>query len=770
MMKKFLSVLLSVLLVMTMFAGTQIFAASLSTVPGYQFDFNSLPVGYDLFGVSFSDGNPYRKDCTPKVGNPTSSIAVAEGNSAKMEGFAEIPYDDRWDGASTISFDLKNGSPGTNFNGFYLRTGAEGSKAFYENDGVRKDNEDSTTGTTGVGFSFRTNNRIEVFVKYYDTAAAALKVKGHSFTNVVPATGEFHNYKILDDGTGKMLFYADNTLFAQVTYANAKVPEGGAYAEQYYTDAKILDASGTVLESIANALISTQSTVVFGVRAETLFIDNIVFTDYTAPAVEKTISMEKTVFAPGEPIKVTYTGADKNNNDWLCIYEGAESTYGEQGGPISSQYAYIDGNGTVVFNDPDQTVEGNDRSAVLADQYDFSVVNYNKGAIEQLPVGTYHVLILGKGEGSNQWYKPSTDKIIFTVSDNPIVGQDGSVTQLTSDQAQLNDAGGSVPLIIEENEHKNFGSIEAGDSVEYKVDFTADGKYRIDIPVASYWGQGGIELSLDGTKVGEILELDAMEDWHNYKAYSLIFETTAGTHTIKLLFTEAGMNVKAPALSFSEGELPPVETWNKFPMAEADDKTPSPANAFVMDKGQYYAVQFNAASKFKGIEFQQWTPGGGEGKIDFTVSVYKWNKDYDTTVKGTPEASIESETTGDGGVTIDFGKEIAAGEYLIVIRITEVNEKAAPGMHLQSGKSLNGEDSYFKMYTDAGKGSFEGRFATLQLIAEGEASAAVFTKLSGSSNPSNPPTGENGIYLAIALLVIGSAAVAAVYRRKQENI
>lgn len=56
------------------------------------------------------------------------------------------------------------------------------------------------------------------------------------------------------------------------------MPESAMYSEKYYSDAQILDAEGTVLVTVENALISTQSTLKFGVRAEKLYIDNIRFT------------------------------------------------------------------------------------------------------------------------------------------------------------------------------------------------------------------------------------------------------------------------------------------------------------------------------------------------------------------------------------------------------------------------------------------------------------------------------------------------------------
>ena len=136
--------------------------------------------------------------------------------------------------------------------------------------------------------------------------------------------------------------------------------------------------------------------------------------------VEKTISMEKTAYEVGEPIRISYTGVDRANADWLCIYAGADSTYGEQGGPISVQYAYIGGDGTIVFNDPQNQVEGNDRTATSSEldtaYNETDKIFFQVGKDTPLPVlpeGTYHAVILG-GES---WYNVESEKIVFTVED-----------------------------------------------------------------------------------------------------------------------------------------------------------------------------------------------------------------------------------------------------------------------------------------------------------------------------------------------------------------
>ena len=158
----------------------------------------------------------------------------------------------------------------------------------------------------------------------------------------------------------------------------------------------------------------------FNSTGNTALVVGIKFIAKEQPADEKTISMEKTAYEVGEPIRISYTGADRANADWLCIYEGADSTYGEQGGPISVQYAYIGGDGTIVFNDPQNQVEGNDRTATSSEldtaYNETDKIFFQVGKDTPLPVlpeGTYHAVILG-GES---WYNVESEKIVFTVED-----------------------------------------------------------------------------------------------------------------------------------------------------------------------------------------------------------------------------------------------------------------------------------------------------------------------------------------------------------------
>ena len=166
----------------------------------------------------------------------------------------------------------------------------------------------------------------------------------------------------------------------------------------------------------------------FNSTGNTALVVGIKFIAKEQPADEKTISMEKTTYEVGEPIQISYTGAVRDNSDWLCIYAGADSTYGEEGGPISVQYAYIGGDGTIVFNDPQNQVEGNDRTATSSEldkaynETDKIFFQVGKDTpLPVLPAGTYHAVILG-GES---WYNVESDKIVFTVEEKIIGDANG---------------------------------------------------------------------------------------------------------------------------------------------------------------------------------------------------------------------------------------------------------------------------------------------------------------------------------------------------------
>ena len=116
---------------------------------------------------------------------------------------------------------------------------------------------------------------------------------------------------------------------------------------------------------------------------------------------EATITVDKTTFNYGETITINYTNAvtgkdtetGKDKFDWIAITNGEKP---DQDTP-SIQYAYVEGSGSVTFNDLEGTYG---RTAVDSDgdaNYDdTTVVYYNtrEDVLPCLPAGTYGVYFL----------------------------------------------------------------------------------------------------------------------------------------------------------------------------------------------------------------------------------------------------------------------------------------------------------------------------------------------------------------------------------------
>ena len=138
---------------------------------------------------------------------------------------------------------------GSNFCGFLVKygheipSGMDRDVVFFENDKTRGDGQNSTTGASGIGFSFRTINGvsgIEIFVKYLDNDGK-LCVEGQFFPSPVNDIKAFNTYMVTDDNNGTIKFYANNNLFATVQCSNVLVPTANtSYKESYYNNAKII--------------------------------------------------------------------------------------------------------------------------------------------------------------------------------------------------------------------------------------------------------------------------------------------------------------------------------------------------------------------------------------------------------------------------------------------------------------------------------------------------------------------------------------------------
>lgn len=252
---------------------------------GYTYDFNTHTSGANLL----ASGSGFIQGFTGNAATDTSSISVTNDLAARITGFSQAYSATRWQCQNQISVDLKMVTDGHNFCGFVIKYGEEipsgkdQSIVFFENDGCRGDELNSTTGASGIAFAFRTIDNvtgIEILVKYLDSTGK-LCVQGHFFPNPVENIKEFNNYKVTDNNNGTVNFYANDILFATVVCSDAKIPTvSDKYGEKYYSSAVIKDAQGTTLSTITNALVSEQSALALGTRSQTMEIDNLSILDW----------------------------------------------------------------------------------------------------------------------------------------------------------------------------------------------------------------------------------------------------------------------------------------------------------------------------------------------------------------------------------------------------------------------------------------------------------------------------------------------------------
>lgn len=268
---------------------------------GYAYDFDAHTSGANLLDTD----SAFTQGFIGNAATDTSSISATSALAAKITGFSQAYSAARWQCQNQISVDLKMVTSGSNFCGFVVKYGEEipsgisQSSLFFENDGCRSDESNSTTGASGIAFAFRTVDNvtgIEILVKYLDSTGK-LCVAGQFFPNPVENIKEFNNYKVTDDNNGTVNFYANDILFATVVCSDAKIPTvSDKYGEKYFSNAVIKDAQGTTLSTVTNALVSEQSALAFGTRSQTMEIDNLNILDWNGTAPEPEPEVKPDVF------------------------------------------------------------------------------------------------------------------------------------------------------------------------------------------------------------------------------------------------------------------------------------------------------------------------------------------------------------------------------------------------------------------------------------------------------------------------------------------
>lgn len=306
------------------------------------------------------------------------------------------------------------------------------------------------------------------------------------------------------------------------------------------------------------------------------------------------------------------------------------------------------------------------------------------------------------------------------------VPEDGTGIAVTKADVTLNDAE------VAENpfqcsDANTLSYISAGDSFTFAMDFAKAGAYKAVAPIASPNGAGKYDVYVDDVLAytATIFTASGTNQWNIYAEESTgYFEIKeAGTHTIKYVFVEAGFNFTLPTISYAGETMPEwVTDLKKAPVYLSDGMSESPAKAVHMNVGHYYAVRVNIGSAFRGFGFSQWTTGKGyNGHVAMDMSVYAWDEDFYDNYEPLDEFSYASDpiatrnipTTQNGYIGVVFDEIIPAGEYLLVINVTdsynddpEDTANQTPWLHIRTGvadmETYDDDwESYFEGYTNA---------------------------------------------------------------------
>ena len=111
--------------------------------------------------------------------------------------------------------------------------------------------------------------------------------------------------------------------------------------------------------------------------------------------------------------------------------------------------------------------------------------------------------------------------------------------------------------------------------------------------------------------------------------------------------------------------------------------------------GQSMGQKFTATGVVRGIIIPgHATWGADPANNGGYFKLFKWNKDYNTTVSGTPLYTQELKNLKDGEDLVITFDELPAGEYCFEIKMTTPGDKAYTGFNTASGKGTEGTISF----------------------------------------------------------------------------
>ena len=207
------------------------------------------------------------------------------------------------------------------------------------------------------------------------------------------------------------------------------------------------------------------------------------------------------------------------------------------------------------------------------------------------------------------------------------------------------------------------------------ITLSAGGEGLFSVPADGFWH--AVTVPLPATEAVDSITLTLPEGWVDI-AYIGFFEKAE--YSDKYVYPG----------TLSDHQFVPGAT--NVPVYNVTDPT---LGSPFCSGGQSMGQKFTATGVVRGIMIPgHATWGADPANNSGYFKLFKWSKDYTTTVSGTPLYTQELKNLKDGEDLIITFDELPAGEYCFEIKMTTPGDKAYTGFNTASGKGTEGTISF----------------------------------------------------------------------------
>jgi hypothetical protein len=238
---------------------------------------------------------------------------------------------------------------------------------------------------------------------------------------------------------------------------------------------------------------------------------------------------------------------------------------------------------------------------------------------------------------------------------------------------------------------QNISYVDAGDWLDYNVNVTAAGTYKVTFRVASFMETGALQFK-KGTTVLATVKVPNTKGWQNWQSISAIVTLVQGAQTLRISATGSGANINW--IDFSSTMKIEAESYSAMFGIQTETTT---------DEGGGLDVGYTHTGDY--LDYQVTIPAAGLYTIDFRVaSLVSTGKIEFRNQAGTALATLTQGTTGgwQTWVTKSLTANFAAGAQTFRIYYLgsglNINWFAITQGGLKSVDEPTAETNGFKVY------------------------------------------------------------------------